>query len=119
MAYTETGDPVESGVWSPGPGAGGLLDALGGGEGGTGLRVVHMFGSCAAPLPHRAGSRRPIGPKVPRGPQGPGPPLMAADEKVQIATEGKRSELVSQGSRVISCPRSHLQVGPNPSLFLC
>lgn len=96
VTYTETGDPVESGVWSPGPGAGGLLDVLGVGEGGTGLGAVHMFGSCAAPPPHRAGSRKPIGPKVPRDPQGPDPPLVAADEKVQKATEGRRSELVSQ-----------------------
>lgn len=118
VAYTGTGDPVESGVWSPGPGAGGLLDVLGVGEGGAGLGVVHRIGFCAAPPPHRVGSRRPIGPKVPRGPQGPGPPLMAADEKVRTATEGKRSELVFQGSRFISSPRSHLQVGPSSS-FLC
>lgn len=117
VAYTGTGDPVESGVWNPGPGAGGLLDVLGVGEGGTGLGAVHMFGSGAAPPPHRAGSRRPIGPKVPRDPQGPGPPLMVSEEKDPTAREGKRSELVSQGSRVISCPRSHLQVGSNSSLF--
>lgn len=90
VVCTGTGDPGESGVRSPDPdpGAGGLLDVLGVGEEGIGQGAVHMFGFCAAPLPHRAGSRGPTGPKVPRGPREPGPPLVVSEEKVQTAAGG-------------------------------
>jgi hypothetical protein len=80
-----TGDGLlgKSGAWGPDPLSGGLLDVLGVGAGGTSPGEVDMSGFCAAPPPHRAGSKRPTGPSVPRHPQGPGPPLGVSEENIQ------------------------------------
>lgn len=123
VVCTGTGDPGESGVWSPDPdpGAGGLLDVLGVGEEGIGQGAVHMFGFCAAPPPHRAGSRGPTGPNVPRGPQEPGPPLMVLEEKVQTAAWGwedtqlRSVRVKGQGLLVV---QGHVLGGADSSLWV-
>lgn len=54
-----------------------------------------MSGSCAAPQLHRAGSKRPTGPKDPRHPQGPDPPREVSEESIQTKPRWtKRSDKI-------------------------
>lgn len=54
-----------------------------------------MSGSCAVPQLHRAGSKRPTGPKDPRHLQGPDPPREVSEESVQTTPRWtKRSDKI-------------------------
>lgn len=88
VACTGGGFVGEFGVWGPVFGGAGFLDVLGAGMGGAGcggaeLLGADMSGSCVAPPPRMAGSKRPTGSKDPRCPQGPGLPQRVSEEHVQ------------------------------------